>query len=384
MTLGFTGGVSDGNRIDSIFPSRGAHRDCSSIDYWTGSEREKFLSQATCSFDEATAAEFGLALLESSDLEVEIVRQAVMGIEARSPRAQRGPGLKSGGGELRQYLQPSASEPSAAKQSALGTGGTNLGGELSGEGDGAVDEGGPSRETATPAAKSAAAVTSPKFTPGGTARSLVTTNKERKEKVDLEALSRAAHQILQMHATEWKEASQALRTALGVTATPPPLHLLRPEVAIALARLVTDQLTATKVIVEGIIDARAGGQAWVETAITQTSRGVLPRAIAKLISQDQVELGCISATEVVWGIFPSANAAMIVLMKFFHPAHSGAATILADQIMRAAVHLPTGEADITGTCNNVLARLGSHSSSRLPTDHHKPTKALATLVFDLG
>jgi hypothetical protein len=300
MTLGFTGGVSDGNRIDSIFPSRGAHRDCSSIDYWTGPEREKFLPQATCSFDEATAAELGLALLESSDLEVEIVRQAVMGIEARSPRAQRGPGLKSGGGEFQQYLQPSASEPSAAKQSALGTGGTNLCGELSGEGDGAAGEGGPSRETATPAAKSAAAVTSPKFTPGGTARSLVTTNKERKEKVDLEALSRAAHQILQMHATEWKEASQALRTALGVTATPPPLHLLRPEVAIALARLVTDQVTATKVIVEGIIDARAGGQAWVETAITQTSRGVLPRAIAKLISRDQVELGSISTTEVVW------------------------------------------------------------------------------------
>jgi len=198
MTLGFTGGVSDGNRIDSIFPSRGAHRDCSSIDYWTGPEREKFSPQATCSFDEATAAEFGLALLESSDLEVEIVRQAVMGIEARSPRVQRGPGLKSVRGEFR---QPSASEPSAAKQSALGTGGTNLGGELSGEGDGAADEEGPSRETATPAAKSAAAVTSPKFTPGGTARSLVTTNKERKEKVDLEALSRAAHQILQMHVT---------------------------------------------------------------------------------------------------------------------------------------------------------------------------------------
>ena len=108
------------------------------------------------------------------------------------------------------------------------------------------------------------------------------------------------------------------------------------------------------------------------------------RAIAKLISRDQVELGSISATEVVWGIFPSANAAMIVLMKFFHPAHSGAATILADQIMRAAVHFPTGEADITGTCNSVLARLGAHSSSRLPTDHHKSTAALATLIFDLG
>lgn len=50
-----------------------------------------------------------------------------------------------------------------------------------------------------------------------------------------------------------------------------PLHLLRPEVAIALARLVTDQATASRVIVEGIVDARAG-----DVAASQTSSGVLP------------------------------------------------------------------------------------------------------------
>ncbi len=75
---------------------------------------------------------------------------------------------------------------------------------------------------------------------------------------------------------------------------------------------------------------------------------------------------------------------MIMLMEFFHPAHSGAVATLTNQIMRAAVRFPTGEADVAGAWSNVLACLGAHSSSHLPTDHHNSTSALATLIFDLG
>ncbi len=46
MSFRFMAIVSDGERTDSIFLSPGAHRDCSSIDYWNDQKRRKFTPQA--------------------------------------------------------------------------------------------------------------------------------------------------------------------------------------------------------------------------------------------------------------------------------------------------------------------------------------------------
>jgi hypothetical protein len=284
--------------LGSIFAGRASYRSATAFELWSPEERKRYPAQAQYAGVEDTARYLGVPLQEFSELELENIKQAWVGVHPRCG-------------------EPFAPSPGMTP--------TILGPAFAGAGEEAEAAAeGEAQPISTPTL-TGRSDRAPALSPNSSAvkQSATLSSREMRDKLEIQSKSREATADLTRLAYQYRLTAAAAREALKVTVELPELQDLPAELAIVMARLVREQAQAAQVIVSAIIELRAGGQSWVETALTELSAGVLDRTIADLISQGQVKLGAYSVAEAAYGVIPLGNMAAVVLQRHFTPTSPG-------------------------------------------------------------